>query len=127
MVELEVTCNCGHSWKTILERRRYFRKNVNFSGTYRYQAKGDNDPSDAMTVVDISRKGLKLKIAAGDVRFEKGDRFEVAFPLDNDANTLIKRNVIVTNVFENFLGVEFRDTIQEDTDIALYMSRQATN
>ena len=46
-----------------------------------------------MTVVDISRKGLKLKIHGEDVSFEKGDLLEVTFPLDNDTETLIKRIV----------------------------------
>ena len=127
MVELEVSCNCGHSWKTTLERRRYFRKNVNFAGTYTYNSQGGNDAAGTMTVVDISRKGLKLKLDKENELLEKGDRLEVTFPLDNDANTLVKRKVTVKNVFKNFLGVEFSGTKHEDADIDLYMSQQASH
>ena len=126
MVELTVTCTCGYSWKTILERRRYFRKNVNFSGTYKYKLDDEKDAAGVMTVVDISRKGLKLKLDEEGARFEKGDLLEVAFPLGNDAKTLVKRVVNIKNIFQNFLGVEFSDTKQKDTDVDAYMS-QHTN
>ena len=122
MVELTVTCNCGYSWKTILERRRYFRKNDNFSGTYKHQLPGNKDSAGSMTVVDISRKGLKLKLDDAGNRFKKGDCLEVSFPLGKDTKTLIKRIVIVKTVFENFVGVVFSDTNHEDTDIDDYMS-----
>ena len=122
MVELTVTCTCGYSWKTLLERRRYFRKNVNFSGTYKHKLPDNEDSAGSMTVIDISRKGLKLKLDAAGDRFKKGDWLEVSFPLDNDAKTLIKKIVNVKNVFENFLGVVFSDAKHEDTDIDDYMS-----
>jgi len=126
MVELEVICNCGYSWKTILERRRYFRKNVNFSGTYKYKLDDEKDAAGTMTVVDISRKGLKLKLDDEGARFENGDLLDVTFPLGNDAKTLVKRVVKIKNIFQNFLGVEFSDTKQKDTDVDAYMS-QHTN
>lgn len=122
MVELEVACKCGHGWKTILERRRYFRKNVNFSGTYKHESTEDESATGTMTVVDISRKGLKLKLDGEVVRIEKGDCLEVTFPLDNDVESIITRKVTVKNIFQLFLGVEFTETKQEDIDI--YMSQQ---
>jgi hypothetical protein len=127
MVELKVNCKCGYSWSTILERRRYFRKSVNFPGTYKYKLHSDEDTLGSMTVVDISRKGLKLKLHDEGHRFKEGDWLEVTFPLDNNPKTLIKRVVDVKNVFENYLGVAFRDTKHEDTDIDFYMSRHATD
>jgi len=126
MVELEVTCNCGYSWKTILERRRYFRKNDNFSGTYKHKLPDSEDSTGIMTVVDISRKGLKLKLDDTDDCFKKGDCLEVSFPLGKDAKTLIKRIVIVKTVFENFVGVVFSDTKQKNTDVDAFMSRHTT-
>jgi hypothetical protein len=127
MVELEVACKCGYAWKTILERRRYFRKNVNFSGAFKHKLDSEEDAAGTMTVIDISRKGLKLKLDDVAVLFEKGDWLEVTFPLDNEAKTLIKRNVTVKNVFENFVGVEFSDAKQGDNDIDTYMSRHTSH
>lgn len=127
MVEFEVTCRCGFSWRTTLERRRYFRKNVNFTGTYKYILPDNKDTAGSMTVVDISRKGLKLKLPDGGHPFEEGDWLEVTFPLDNDMKTFIKRVVDVKNVYDKYLGVAFSDTQHEDADIDSYMSRHATN
>ena len=127
MVELKVKCICGYSWSTILERRRYYRKNVNFPGTYKYKLHGNKDAVDSMTVVDISRKGLKLKLHDEGHRFKEGEWLEVTFPLDNSIKTLIKRVVNVKNVFKNYLGVEFSDTKHEDADIDAYMSPHATD
>jgi hypothetical protein len=126
MVELEVTCNCGHSWKTILERRRYYRKNVNFYGTYKYKLDDKINAAGTMTVVDISRKGLKLKLDGEGARFERGDLLEVTFPLGNHAKNLVKRVVNVKNIYRNFLGVEFSGTKQKDTDVDDYMSQHTT-
>lgn len=123
MVELEVSCNCGHAWKTILERRRYYRKNVNFPGTFKHESAVDDGAAGTMTVVDISRKGLKIKLDEEEMLIEKGDCFEVTFPLDNDGESIIKRDVTVNNIFKLFLGVEFTDTKHEDIDIKVYMSQ----
>ena len=127
MVELKVNCKCGYSWSTILERRRYFRKGVNFPGTYKFKLHGKKDKVGSMTVVDISRKGLKLKLHDGGHRFRDGDLLEVTFPLDNNTKTLIKRVVDVKNIFENYLGVAFRDTRHEDADIDSYMAQYTTD
>ena len=127
MVELKVNCNCGYSWRTILERRRYYRKNVNFPGTYKYKLYGNKDTVGSMMVIDISRKGLKLKLHDEGHRFKEGDWLEVTFPLDNNTKTLIKRVVNIKNVFKNYLGVEFRDTKHEDAEIDSYMSPHATD
>ena len=127
MVELKVKCKCGYSWTTILERRQYFRKSVNFPGTYHYKLHGKEDTVGSITVVDISRKGLKLKLHDEGHGFKEGDWLEVTFSLDDDTKTLIKRVVNVKNIFENYLGVAFSDTKHEDADIDYYMLQNATD
>jgi len=120
-VRMKVKCKCGHSWSTLIEKRRYFRKNVNLPGTYKYKEYGKEDTYGSMTVIDISRKGLKIRLHDETHPFKDGDWLEVTFRLDNQTKTLLRRMVNVKNVFENYLGLAFSDTKHEDADIGFYL------
>jgi hypothetical protein len=121
IVKIKVKCKCGHSWTTAIEKRRHFRKNVHLTGTYKYREHGKEDAYGSMTVLNISRKGLKIKLHDDEHHFKDGDWLEVTFRLDNQTRTLLKRMVHVKNVFGNCLGVAFSDTKHEDADIGFYL------
>lgn len=117
---IKVTCKCGHSWTALLEKRRYYRKEVGFPGKYTFRTSGKPVFEGNMTVVDISRRGLKVKLH--DKRnFQTGDWLEVEFRLDNKPRTLIKRMTTIKNVFGLNLGLAFPDHKHEDPDIGFYM------
>lgn len=120
-IKMKVKCTCGHAWDTVIEKRRYFRKNVNLPGTYKYKEYGKPDAYGSMTVVDLSRKGLKIKLHEEEHSFKDGDWLEVTFRLDNQTKTLLKRMVNIKNIYENYLGVAFADTKHEDADIGFYL------
>ena len=71
-------------------------------------------------VVDISLKGLKIKLnRKKDIRI--GDWLDIDFKLDNKAQTYIKRTVQVENLDFPFVGVSFKQKDRMDPDIGFYL------
>jgi len=101
-VRIQHKCSCGHSQTVLLERRKFYRKNVNISGTYVLPQEGIRRP---MTIKDLSRSGLKLELTGE--RVKVGDRLSVVFNLDNPQKTLIKKEVIVKTASGCIIGTEF--------------------
>lgn len=102
-VRLKCRCICGHSYVAELERRRYIRKKSNFSGHFVRTA---NARKGIMTVCDISRSGLKLRIN-GSEQFMIGEELSVEFRLDDSLRSIVKKDVIVRKIENTFVGVEF--------------------
>ncbi|MEA3446398.1 MAG: PilZ domain-containing protein [Bacteroidota bacterium] len=111
---LKCQCDCGHSYTVMLERRKFYRKSTNLPGAYSYKKTNlpgiyiheDRDDRGLMTVINISRSGLKIRLnMTRDFNF--GDRLRVEFNLDDRDRSSIKKSVIVRNVEKKFIGVEF--------------------
>ncbi|MGD9159577.1 MAG: PilZ domain-containing protein [Desulfobacteraceae bacterium] len=122
-VTLKIKCPCGNEYSVILERRKYYRKKIKITGKFTFSPLIGDDQKGPMTVVDISKGGLKFQIASAAL-FQKGDILEVEFNLDNKSRTLIRKQVYVRNVKDNFVNVEFcafdtNDT--EDKAIGVYL------
>ena len=103
-----------------LEKRKFFRKRTKLTGKYRYQITGKKVVEGYMTVLDISRTGLKLKIH-GKHNLKDGDWIEVEFRLDNQVNSLINRIVNIKNVSGEYLGVSLLEVKGFDPVIGFYM------
>lgn len=103
-VRIQHTCSCTHSQTVLLERRKFYRKNVHIEGTYMLAEKGPR--ARPMVVRDVSRSGLKLELKEKD-SLEVGDRLVVDFILDNPQKTAIRKEVIVKTVFSKYVGTEF--------------------
>jgi hypothetical protein len=96
-------CKKGHTLAVLLERRRYFRKNVNLKGII----KNESGVETPMIVIDLSKKGLLLKLIHPET-YEQGETFTVLFELDDPQRSEIKKDVIVRKIIPpNQLGVEF--------------------
>ena len=117
---IKVTCKCGHSWTTMFEKRRYYRKGVKFLGKYFLQKSGKLIREGEMSVHDVSRRGLKIKVGDPE-KFAIGDWIEVEFRLDNRPRTLVKRMTVIKNISGPFLGLAFPDHKHEDPDLGFYM------
>lgn len=102
-VRLKARCTCGHVYKAILERRRYYRKSVHLRGTYAIEGRPDHAP---LTVVDISMTGLKFttRYAAG---LKRGTPLILEFQLDDLHATRIQKQCVVRSVTSENVGVEF--------------------
>jgi hypothetical protein len=125
-IKLKVKCKCGHEWTVTLEKRRHFRKGVNFSGKFIHRTSGKANYEGKMKVINLSRKGLKIKLFEKVDFVREEDWMEVEFYLDNRPKTFIKRMVQVKNVDGYFIGLSFPDHKHEDPDIGFYLL-DATN
>ena len=105
-VTLKVKCPCGNSFSVTLERRKHYRKETKFSGKFIFSSLFGDDQKGPMTVLDISKGGLKFKTLSKPI-FQKDDIIEVEFNLDNKNRTLIQKQVVVRNIKDNFVNAEF--------------------
>jgi predicted RNA-binding Zn-ribbon protein involved in translation (DUF1610 family) len=119
-VTVNCKCTCGHNFKVSLEKRRQYRKETNLPGVYYLDmGRGDVDKGN-MRVVDISSNGLKLKLSV-ERKFNNGDRIIVEFHLDDKRRTLVKKEVIVRNVFKNLVGTSFSPSEGDDPSLGFYL------
>ena len=100
-VEIESACTCGHSWKSILERRRHYRKPVKLRGRYTFKndvyleegrTAGRFVGKGKMKVVDLSLKGLKIELSK-QPELHVNDLLAVEFRLKDKKRTLIKEKL----------------------------------
>ncbi len=61
-VRVKSKCTCGNTWTSVLEKRRQYRKSVNFPGVYKYFEDGEEVDKGIMAVMDLSLTGIKLKL-----------------------------------------------------------------
>ena len=122
-VTLKIKCPCGNEYSVILERRKYYRKNTRISGKFTFSPLIGEDQKSSMTVMDISKGGLKFQMESTPL-FQKGDILEVEFNLDNKNNTLIRKQVYVRNIKNGLVNVEFcavDNNATEDKAIGVYL------
>lgn len=105
-VTLKVKCPCGYAYSVTLERRKFYRKETKFEGKFNFSPLVGEDQKGLMTVLDISKGGLKFKMSSTPL-FQKDDILEVEFKLDNKNNTLVRKQVYVRNVKDKYVNVEF--------------------
>jgi c-di-GMP-binding flagellar brake protein YcgR len=106
VVRLKIKCPCGHQYPTQLERRRNFRKVVNFAGTY-FQAPGGRYLGrGTMAVLDLSRTGVRLRLG-GNKGLRIGDKLMVEFKLDDRKRSIIRQESVVRRIDGTEMGAEF--------------------
>jgi predicted RNA-binding Zn-ribbon protein involved in translation (DUF1610 family) len=119
-VTVKCRCTCSHNFTVALEKRRQYRKETNLPGVYYFDmGHGDVDKGN-MQVVDISSNGLKLKLSV-ERKFDNGDRLRVEFHLDDKRRTLVRKEVIVRNVFKNLVGTSFSPSQGDDPSLGFYL------
>ena len=122
--KLKAKCGCGHNYLVALEKRKYFRKETDLEGTYRYAvsdaANGTSQGQGKLKVVNLSKTGMRLKLESIP-RFELGDRITVEFRLDDNNKSLIHRDVYVRNIKDKFIGVEYVSQFSLDSTLGFYL------
>jgi hypothetical protein len=101
-----VKCTCGHKYSVIIERRKQYRVATNFAGEFRQIVDDKEIDRGLMTVIDMSRAGLKIRLNV-ERKLEVGDRLALEFRLDDSQRTLIQKEVVIKKIFGLELGVEF--------------------
>ena len=105
-VKINVRCGCGHRYPAMLERRRQFRREVAFPGTYARIVNGRAMDSGSMVVKDVSRTGLKIRVPSAR-HLNSGDTLEVVFRLDDPKKSQIQKQVVIRKIEGVDLGVQF--------------------
>ena len=123
-VKIKVRCSCGHEFSIFLERRQQFRKETSIDGFYtcssRHTAPYTGHISGKMTVVDISRTGLRLKLNTMP-RFTVGDRLQIEFQLNDPHASVIRKEVIVRHLKGYFVGTEYTSPLNFDSALGFYL------
>lgn len=118
---MNVKCPCGHVFPINLDFRKHYRKVTLLDGNYHktnlniesfYEKLSNKDGSSRnriknCTVRDLSLGGVGLDIW-GNHTIEEGDELFLEFNLDTKRNSLIRCEVTVKTVRENFVGAEFK-------------------
>jgi hypothetical protein len=117
LIKVKCRCTCGHAYSALLERRKFFRKETSLPGVYT-SVKKERRP---MTVMNLSRTGLKFKLHASDT-LKAGDRLVVEFNLDDPQQSLIRKEVIVKNIKNSNIGAAFVSTDEYDK-LGFYLMR----
>jgi hypothetical protein len=119
-VRVKVRCPCGHNYNAILEKRRGYRKEVSLPGSYVHLVDGHEVGRGAMTVRDISTGGMKLRMTnAG--KLKTGDVLRLEFRLDDAHRSLLQKKVIVRNIEDMYVGVQYAMTESTDKALGFYL------
>jgi len=147
VVRFKTKCVCGHSYTIVLNRRDKFRKNTDCFGVYTNLSSGKEGQKGQMTVLDVSRTGLRLEISHMQLKMKEhdisvitgkqatfehkiqkpaddinvGDELLVEFRLDDTKKTLIKKEVIIRWMKMPYIGVEFSSKSLYDGSLGFYM------
>jgi hypothetical protein len=119
-ISVTCTCVCGHKFRCRLEKRRQYRKTVDFPGKFILMGKDGPADTGLMTIVDISTSGLKFKTTVPR-NFATGTELRVEFCLDDRNRTPMEKRVIVRNVSGSFVGVSFHPKELEDPALGFYL------
>jgi hypothetical protein len=140
-------CICGHSYTVVLNRRDKLRKQIDFFGVYTNLSSGKEGQKGQMTVLDVSRSGLRLEISHVQLKMKEhdvsgitdeqatlehkiqkpadeinvGDKLLVEFRLDDTKKTLIKKEVIIRWMKMPYIGVAFSSKLLYDGSFGFYM------
>ncbi|MDJ0914257.1 MAG: PilZ domain-containing protein [Desulfobacterales bacterium] len=119
-VRIKCKCRCGHVYRVSLEKRKLYRKPTNLVGSYTQIMDGEEVDRGTMSVKDVSRTGLKLKLNVAR-NFKIGDKLVVEFHLDDKARSHIRKMVIIRNLDGPFVGVQFDAIDAHDRALGFYL------
>ena len=116
-IKINCKCKCGHHFRAFIERRKYYRKNIELPGLF-YSL---NDMIKTFMIVkDISRSGCKIKVNPANNTFHVGERIYLEFNLDDSSKSLIRKEATIRSNRGKFMGVEF-DSIEQYDKLGRYL------
>jgi hypothetical protein len=120
-VRLKCKCNCGHTYRVLVERRRHFRKAVNWTGIYYFKTRGGAQIKGLIRIRDISRSGIRFSVN-NMPEFKVGDNLIVEFTLDDDERSQVREEGVVRRIQSNIVGLKFK-TIDHYGKLGQYLFR----
>ncbi len=117
VIKINCKCKCGYTFKAILERRKFFRKNIKLKGTC--QSEKDMSPV-FVTIVDLSRSGCKIQLNNESNTFLENDKIFIEFNLDDTSHSHITKSAVIRSNRDGMIGAEF-ESIDEYDKIGHYL------
>jgi hypothetical protein len=114
---VKVKCGCGVIFDLVFERRRFYRKKVQFDAQL-FDVDSGKKLDDA-TLVTISVGGVGFVSHLNDITV--GDKFRVRFCLDNEAQALVDEEILVCNILKGVIGAEFVQQDYYNFDLDFYL------
>ncbi len=109
-VRIRCKCSCGHSYRVLVERRQYFRKDVNLIGMYIQHRGNDQSPlKGIITVRNVSQSGVCFSVNSPP-HFEVGDLLTIELSLDDTDRSKVREEGVVRRIESNMVGLEFTST-----------------
>jgi hypothetical protein len=119
-LRFRLKCPCGQVTTSVVDKRRRFRKETHFPGSYVHYVDGQPRGKGSLTVKDLSVNGMKLMIASGET-FNRGDVLKVSFRLDDAQRNPVEKKVIIRSISPPFFGTEFAPTETLDKALGFYL------
>jgi hypothetical protein len=120
-LRFRLKCPCGQVTVSMLDKRRRYRKETDFPGSYVHYVDGRPKGKGFMRVKDLSGNGMKL-LMTGSETFAIGDMLKVSFNLDDAQRSLVQKKVIVRNISPPcILGTELAPTETIDKALGFYL------
>jgi hypothetical protein len=119
-LRFKLKCPCGQVTVSILNKRRRYRKETDFPGSYVHFVNGRPKSKGSMRVKDLSSNGMKLLIT-GSETFAIGDMLKVSFNLDDARRSPVQKKVIVRNISPPHVGTELAPTETIDKALGFYL------
>lgn len=109
-VRIRCRCSCGHVYRVLVERRQFFRKEVNLVGMY-IQHRGDHQSplKGIIRVRNVSQSGVCFSVNSSP-HFEVGDLLTIEFTLDDTDRSKVREEGVVRRIESNMVGLEFTST-----------------
>ena len=108
MVKIRLQCECGASDAVILERRKYFRKEVRLPGIFMEK---HDDLGKPVQIQNLSVTGMAVRLSdSNGVRI--GDKITVEFQAGPDGDKLIRKDAVIRHIEGDLVGMEFSGDIE---------------
>ena len=115
---IKVKCSCLKSYSVSLELRKMYRKDASLKGSYVNLSQ--KNQSGRMIVKDVSMGGIGFQAVGGN-RIKNEDELEITFTLDDTHSSVIKKQVVVRIVRDQFVGCEYLHAQEYDKALGFYL------
>ena len=111
--KIKCSCSCGNTFRVILEKRKFFRKDAELVGRYRIRSQDNKEKRGTFTIIDVSQSGLMF-ITNVKHDLQIGDELIVEFYIDKEQNFLVSKEGIIRRIIDKKVGIQLNTTEHYD-------------
>jgi hypothetical protein len=117
--KFKAKCKCGMALRGRFELRQHIRKKVNLLGSYKNPK---NRNIGEIDIENISLMGVGFR-CFGNPGFQKMDKLDITFTLDNPDRSVIKLRVEVVHIEGRYVGAKRCDTKSMQPTLGFYLKQ----